>query len=243
MPISEVGGIGSIPIHPVFRNIVYMKKNQIEFIFDYLKELYPNPKTELDYSTDFQLLVAVILSAQTTDKQVNKVTKNLFKKIKKPEDILIMGFEKFKKTISSVNYFNGKAKYIYETAKKLVEIWKIPDDLIELQKLPGVWIKTAKVILHVLYDMPFIAVDTHVHRVTNRLWLVKTNEPEKTSELLEKIVPDKYKPIAHHSLILFGRYLCKARNPMCDECGLKNICKYYKGLKGKKGVKGAKLKS
>ena len=207
------------------------QKDKIEFIFDYLKELYPNPKTELDYSTDFQLLVAVILSAQTTDKQVNKVTKNLFKKTKKPEDILIMGFEKFKKTISSVNYFNGKAKHIYETAKKLVEIWKIPDDLIELQKLPGVWIKTAKVILHVLYDMPFIAVDTHVHRVSNRLWLVKTNEPEKTSELLEKIVPDKYKPIAHHSLILFGRYLCKARNPMCDECGLKSICKYYKGLK------------
>jgi len=98
------------------------QKDKIEFIFDYLKELYPNPKTELDYSTDFQLLVAVILSAQTTDKQVNKVTKNLFKKTKKPEDILIMGFEKFKKTISSVNYFNGKAKHIYETAKKLVEI-------------------------------------------------------------------------------------------------------------------------
>lgn len=205
-----------------------MKKDQIKYIFEYLKELYPDPKTELEYSTDFQLLVAVILSAQTTDKQVNKVTNKLFKRIKKPEDILIMGFDKFRKSISSVNYFNSKSKYIYETAKKLIEIWKIPDDLIELQKLPGVGIKTAKVILHVLYDMPLVAVDTHVHRVTNRLWLVKTNEAEKTSELLEKIIPNDYKSIAHHSLILFGRYLCKARNPVCGGCKLKSICCYFK---------------
>ncbi len=205
-----------------------MKKNQIKYIFEYLKELYPDPKTELEYSTDFQLLVAVILSAQTTDKQVNKVTNSLFKKIKYPEDVLLMGIGKLKKAISSVNYFNSKSKYIYETARKLVEIWKIPDDLVEIQKLPGVGIKTAKVILHVLYDMPFIAVDTHVHRVSNRLWLVKTIEPEKTSELLEKIVPNEYKSIAHHSLILFGRYLCKARNPLCGECRLNAICDYFK---------------
>lgn len=205
-----------------------MKKDQIEFVFEYLKTLYPNPKTELDYSTSFQLLVAVVLSAQTTDKQVNKVTKLLFKKIKKPEDVLSMWFEKFRKAVSSVNYFNSKSKYIYETSKELIRIWKIPNDLIELQKLPGVGIKTAKVILHVLYNMPFIAVDTHVHRVSNRLWLVKTKEPEKTSELLEKIVPDNYKPIAHHSLILFGRYVCKARNPMCEKCWLNSICLYFK---------------
>lgn len=205
-----------------------MKKNQIKYIFEYLKELYPDPKTELEYSTDFQLLVAVILSAQTTDKQVNKVTNRLFKKIRYPEDVLLMGIGKFKKAISSVNYFNSKSKYIYETARKLAEIWKIPDDLVEIQKLPGVGIKTAKVILHVLYDMPFIAVDTHVHRVSNRLWLVKTIEPEKTSELLEKIVPNEYKSIAHHSLILFGRYLCKARNPLCGECRLNAICDYFK---------------
>lgn len=205
-----------------------MKKNQIKYIFEYLKELYPDPKTELEYSTDFQLLVAVILSTQTTDKQVNKVTNRLFKKIRYPEDVLLMGIGKFKKAISSVNYFNSKSKYIYETARKLAEIWKIPDDLVEIQKLPGVGIKTAKVILHVLYDMPFIAVDTHVHRVSNRLWLVKTIEPEKTSELLEKIVPNDYKSIAHHSLILFGRYLCKARNPLCGECRLNAICDYFK---------------
>lgn len=205
-----------------------MKKDQIEFVFEYLKTLYPDPKTELDYSTSFQLLVAVVLSAQTTDKQVNKVTKSLFKKIKKPEDVLDIWFEKLKNAISSVNYFNLKSKYIYETSKKLIRIWKIPNDLVELQKLPGVGIKTAKVILHVLYNMPFIAVDTHVHRVSNRLWLVKTKEPEKTSELLEKIVPDYYKSTAHHSLILFWRYVCKARSPMCDNCWLKSICEYFK---------------
>ena len=205
-----------------------MKKDQIIYIFEYLKELYPDPKTELEYSTDFQLLVAVILSAQATDKQVNKVTKSLFKKIKNPEDVLLMGIANLKKAVASVNYFNSKSKYIYETARKLVEIWKIPDNLLEIQKLPGVGIKTAKVILHVLYDMPLIAVDTHVHRVCNRLGLVKTKEPEKTSELLEKIVPNDYKSVAHHSLILFWRYLCKARKPLCCECKLNLICDYFK---------------
>lgn len=205
-----------------------MKKDQIRYVFEYLKELYPDPKTELEYSTDFQLLVAVILSAQTTDKQVNKVTQSLFKEIKEPKDVLLMGISNLKKAVSSVNYFNSKSKYIYETARKLIEIWKIPHDLIQIQKLPGVGIKTAKVILHVLYDMPLIAVDTHVHRVCNRLGLVKTKEPEKTSELLEKIVPNDYKSIAHHSLILFGRYLCKARNPLCAKCKLNILCGYFK---------------
>ncbi len=205
-----------------------MQKDQIEFIFDYLRELYPDPKTELHYSTDFQLLVAVILSAQTTDKQVNKVTSILFKKIKRPEDIIEMWFENFKKSISSINYFNNKAKYIYQTANKLKKIGKIPDELKKLMELPGVWVKTAKVILHVLYDMPFIAVDTHVYRVANRLGIVNCNNPEKISEMLEKIVPDRYKSVAHHSMILFGRYVCKARKPMCEFCKLNIICKYYK---------------
>lgn len=205
-----------------------MKKNQIEFVFDYLKELYPNPKTELNYSTDFQLIVAVILSAQTTDKQVNKVTKILFEKVKNPEDVVKMWFEKFRKFISSVNYFNSKSKYIYETAKELLVIGKIPNNIHDLIQLPGVGIKTAKVVLHVLYDMPFIAVDTHVYRVANRLWMVESNNPEKVSEMLEKIVPEKYKCIAHHSLILFGRYVCKAKKPSCELCKLNAMCVYYK---------------
>ena len=196
-------------------------------IFDYLKELFPAPETELHYSTPFQLVVAVMLSAQATDKQVNKVTEKLFQKVKKPADVVSLWFENFEKSISSVNYYKSKAKHIFETAKLLGKR-KIPDNLEELMKLPGIGIKTAKLIAHVLYAKPFIAVDTHIHRVSNRLWLVKTTAPEKTSELLEKLIPDSAKDIAHHGLVLFGRYHCMARNPKCDICKLKNICERYK---------------
>lgn len=226
-------------------------------IFNYLKELFPDPETELNYSTPFQLVVAVMLSAQATDLQVNKVTDTLFKKIKKPEDLLVMGFEKFERSIKSINYYHTKAKHIYETAKiiqnaefrmqnKNYKDW-IPDTLEELMKMPGIGVKTAKLILHVLYDKLYIAVDTHIHRVSNRLWLVKspilkdtspfkrkgayTISPEKTSELLEKVIPDEYKDHAHHSLVLFWRYYCKAVKPMCETCKLQKICEYYKRLK------------
>jgi endonuclease-3 len=104
----------------------------------------------------------------------------------------------------------------------------IPDTIEELMKFPGIGVKTAKLVAHVLYDKPFIAVDTHIHRVSNRLWLVKTTAPEKTSELLEKRIPDSYKDHAHHALVLFGRYYCTARNPKCDSCKLQKICLYYK---------------
>jgi endonuclease III len=204
-----------------------MNKN-LPIIFTYLKELFPNPETELHYSTPFQLVVAVMLSAQATDLQVNKVTEKLFKKIQKPEDLLALGFPSFKTAIRSINYYNTKAKHIYETASLLMKNEKlriknykhwIPNTLEELMKLPWVGVKTGKLIAHVLYDKPFIAVDTHIHRVSNRLWLVKspilkdtsplhTISPEKTSELLEKIIPDSYKDHAHHSLVLFGRYYC-----------------------------------
>ena len=211
---------------------------KLSIIFAYLKELFPNPETELHYSTPFQLVIAVMLSAQATDLQVNKVTDILFKKIKKPEDLLTMGFPSFKKAISSINYFNTKAKHIFATAKiiqnsecrmqnKEYKDW-IPDTLEELMKLPWVGVKTGKLIAHVLYDKPFIAVDTHIHRVSNRLWIVKTTTPEKTSEKLEKIIPDSYKDHAHHALVLFGRYYCKAVKPKCDICKLKKICLYYK---------------
>jgi len=117
----------------------------------------------------------------------------------------------------------SKGKKIYEDG--------IPDTLEELMKLPWVGIKTAKLVAHVLYDKPFIAVDTHIHRVSNRLWLVKTTTPEKTSELLEKRIPDEYKDHAHHALVLFGRYYCKAQKPNCEDCKLKTICLYYKASK------------
>lgn len=209
-------------------------------IFAYLKELFPSPETELRYSTPFQFVVAVMLSAQATDIQVNKVTEKLFKKIKKSDDLLKMWFAPFERSINSVNYYHSKARHIFATAKimnnekwimnndgKKYKDW-IPDTVEELMKFPGIGIKTAKLVAHVLYDKPFIAVDTHIHRVSNRLGLVKTTAPEKTSELLEKRIPDTYKDLAHHALVLFGRYYCTARNPKCETCRLQKICLYYK---------------
>jgi len=210
---------------------------KLPIIFDYLKELFPDPETELHYSAPFQFVMAVMLSAQATDIQVNKVTDRLFKKIKNPEDLLAMGFANFERSISSINYYKTKAKHIFQTALLLIENWElkiknykhwIPYTLEELMKLPWVGVKTGKLIAHVLYDKPFIAVDTHIHRVSNRLWIVETTSPEKTSELLEKIIPDSYKDHAHHSLVLFGRYYCTAKNPKCEACKLKKICEYYK---------------
>ena len=179
-----------------------------------------------------------MLSAQATDVQVNKTTEKIFKKIKTSDDLLKTWFAQFERSINSVNYYHSKAKHIFATAKIIDENCKkstkvdkkcgIPDNLEELMKFPGIGIKTAKLVAHVIYDKPFIAVDTHIHRVSNRLWLVKTTTPEKTSELLEKRIPDEYKDHAHHALVLFGRYYCTARNPKCEECKLQKICLYYK---------------
>ena len=208
-----------------------MENKNIDFIFQTLDKLYPNADTELKFWNNFQLILAVVMSAQTTDKQVNKVTESLFKIIKTPQDVITMWLDKLTKSISSINYYKNKAKHIYELSKMLdKEPELLCPDLEKLQKLPGVWIKTAKVVSYVLFWSKVIAADTHVHRVANRLWLVNTKTPEKTSETLEKIVPDEYKEIAHHTLILFGRYHCTARNPKCDECHFTKICKYKKSL-------------
>ena len=225
-----------------------MTKKDYDEIFTKLLELFPNPDTELNYQTPFQLLVAVMLSAQTTDRQVNVVTDKLFLKIKEPNDVLKLSEEEFTKQVSSVNYYKMKAKHIRETAKKLVELaenkkakltknekeclnkygYYLPESLEWLTKLPWVGEKTAKVILYVRYKHDLIAVDTHVHRVANRLWIVKTNEPLETSKEIEIIIPKKWKRIAHHSLILFGRYYCTAKKPKCENCILKKYCKFYK---------------
>lgn len=225
-----------------------MTKKDYDEIFTKLLELFPNPDTELNYKTPFQLLVAVMLSAQTTDRQVNVVTDKLFLKVKNPNDVLKFSEEKFAKHVSSVNYYKMKAKHIRETAKKLVELaenkkikltknekeclnkywYYLPESLEWLTKLPWVGEKTAKVILYVRYKHDLIAVDTHVHRVANRLWIVKTNEPLETSKEIEKAVPKKWKRIAHHSLILFGRYYCTAKKPKCENCILEKWCKFYK---------------
>lgn len=200
-------------------------------IFSYFLELYPNAQTELNFDNGFQLLVAVVLSAQATDKQVNKVTASLFQKVKKPDDILQMGFENFEQSIKSIGLYKSKARNLRKTAQILAQgDGVIPDTQDELVKLPWVWEKTAKVILHVLYHQPVIAVDTHVHRICNRLGIVKTAQPLQTSKLLETLIPNQYKQIAHHAMILFGRYFCTARNPKCADCKLQEICRYYKDL-------------
>lgn len=220
-------------------------------IFTYLKELFPDPKTELLYNNQFNLIVAVILSAQTTDIQVNKVTSRIFKIIKSPQDIIQIWQSKIRKSISSINYYKTKTKNIFWLSelivdkKKLKDLWIIkyntykeknntyfiPKNIEDLQKLPWIGEKTAKVISHVLFWTPVIAVDTHVHRVCNRWWIISTKTPEQTSKLLENIIPKQYKSIAHHSIILFGRYYCTARNPKCQSCKLQNICKRYKDNK------------
>ena len=225
-----------------------MTKKDYDEIFTKLLELFPNPDTELNYQTPFQLLVAVMLSAQTTDRQVNVVTDKLFLKIKEPNDVLKLSEEEFTKQVSSVNYYKMKAKHIRESAKKLVELandkktkltknekeclnnygYYLPESLEWLTKLPWVGEKTAKVILYIRYKHDLIAVDTHVHRVANRLWIVKTNEPLETSKKIEKAVQKKWKRIAHHCLILFGRYYCTAKKPKCENCVLKKHCGFHK---------------
>ena len=225
-----------------------MTKKDYDEIFTKLLELFPNPDTELNFKTPFQLLVAVMLSAQTTDKQVNVVTDKLFLKVKNPNDVLKFSEEQLAKQVSSVNYYKMKAKHIRETAEKLVKLsgeknikltknekncleeywYYLPESVEWLTQLPWVGEKTAKVILYVRYKHDLIAVDTHVHRVANRLWIVKTSEPLETSKEIEKAVPKKWKRIAHHSLILFWRYYCTAKKPKCDNCILKKQCNYFK---------------
>ena len=222
-----------------------MTKKDYDEIFTKLLELFPNPDTELNFETPFQLLIAVMLSAQTTDRQVNVVTDKLFLKVKEPNDVLKMTKGKLAQQVSSVNYYKMKAKHIRESAEKLVELAKnkkakltknekecldkygyyLPESLELLTKLPWVGEKTAKVVLYVRYKHDLIAVDTHVHRVANRLWIVNTSEPLETSKKIEKVVPKKWKRIAHHSLILFGRYYCTAKKPKCENCVLKDFCK------------------
>ncbi len=197
-----------------------MNKKDINFFFEKLALLYPANTTELIRETPWQLLVAVVLSAQTTDKQVNKLTSSFFQTMQSPYDTLRYPPEERYQLIRWVNYAPTKAKHLYQTAQIIInnnKQWEsnyiIPKDIQELMKLPWVGEKTAKVIRHVLYQTDDIAVDTHVHRVLNRLWFVHTKTALQTSKIVDEVIPNKYKQSAHHSLIMFGRYHCQARNP------------------------------
>ena len=206
------------------------KQEKIKIIKEVLFRMYPENKTELKYSNPYQLLIAVLMSAQTTDKQVNKANEKFFQIVKKPGDAIKIWVEKIKEYIKTIGFFNTKAKNIYLTSKILLEKynWEIPKTLEELIELPWVGIKTAKVVSAILYDAPYLPVDTHVHRVLNRLGIVKTKTALETDKAAAKILDKDATIKLHHSLIFFGRYHCTARNPKCEDCPLQNICLYYK---------------
>ena len=194
-----------------------------------LAETHPKPETELNYETPFQLLIAVILSAQTTDKQVNKVTKELFKEFKRPEDIAGLKPKEFEPYIQGLGLYRNKSKYIVKTCNLLIKEYnsEVPDTRKELMKLSGVGRKTANVVLSSIYDEDTIAVDTHVFRVSNRLGFVNSDKVGVVEEGLMELLPQKKWSDAHHWLIFQGRTFCKARNPQCQECPVNNYCNYY----------------
>ncbi|MCT4590859.1 MAG: endonuclease III [Carboxylicivirga sp.] len=207
-----------------------LKKERYNKVIDYFQEHMPVAETELHYSNPYELLVAVILSAQCTDKRVNMMTPAIFEKYPQPEDMALATPEEIFELIRSCSYPNNKSKHLVGMAKMLMEDFKgiVPDDIKELQKLPGVGRKTANVIASVVYEKPAMAVDTHVFRVAARIGLTTNSKtPLDTEKQLVKYFPEELLPIAHHWLILHGRYVCIARKPKCGRCGLKDFCRYY----------------
>lgn len=192
----------------------------------------PVAETELDYLSPYQLIVAVILSAQCTDKRVNLITPALFERFPEVQNMADADTEEIFGYIKSCSYPNNKAGHLSGMAKKLVSDYNgiVPDDVDELQKLPGVGRKTANVIASVVFNKPALAVDTHVFRVSARTGLtINAKNPLQTEKQLVALIPEKLIPLAHHWLILHGRYVCTARKPKCENCGINKICKYYSG--------------
>jgi endonuclease-3 len=201
---------------------------EVEEFFARLKKHTPEPKTELQYVNPYTLLVAVVLSAQATDKGVNKATAPLFKTVKTPEAMVALGEVGLTEHIKTIGLYRGKAKNVIALSKLLLEQHggKVPKDREALQALPGVGRKTANVVLNVAFGEPTIAVDTHIFRVSNRTNLAPGKNVEEVEERLEKVVPDHYKLHAHHWLILHGRYTCIARKPLCPVCVVRDLCRY-----------------
>jgi len=202
-------------------------------IFDYLNELYPNAHCELEYKKDYELLIAIVLSAQTTDIRVNKVTKILFSKYKSLEELSNANIEDIENIIREIGTYKKKSEFIKKISTKLIEdgYTKVPNDREYLLTLPGVGRKTINVFLAEIYDEPAIAVDTHVERVSKRLKLAKPNDDVLTVEkkLMKKIPKDRWIK-THHQFIFFGRYHCKAMSPNCEYCKLNKQCRYYNNL-------------
>ncbi|RKD96905.1 endonuclease III [Marinifilum flexuosum] len=206
------------------------KKERFEKIIAWFQENMPIAETELNYTNPYELLVAVILSAQCTDKRVNQITPPLFDKYPTAFDLSHASQDDIFDLIRSCSYPNNKAKHLLGMAKMLVKDFKevVPDDVKELQMLPGVGRKTANVIASVVYDKPAMAVDTHVFRVSERLGLTtKSKTPLETEKVLVSYIPEELIATAHHWIILHGRYVCLARKPKCKACGLKEYCRYF----------------
>ncbi|MCK8491667.1 endonuclease III [Spirosoma sp. RP8] len=207
------------------------KKERFQRFLDYFTQHYPEPKTELNFGNPYELLVAVILSAQCTDKRINQVTPALFARFPEAESLAAASVDEVFSYIRIVSYPNNKAKHLVGMAKSLMERFggEIPATVEELQTLPGVGRKTAHVILSIVYNEPTMAVDTHVFRVSHRLGLapLTATTPLAVEKALMAHIPKQYVPKAHHWLILHGRYICLARTPKCPACDLRDFCKYY----------------
>ena len=190
--------------------------------------MHPDAQCELTHHSTFELLVSVILSARCTDKRVNIITKDLFKVANTPEQMANMPIEELERYIYSCGFYKAKARNIHNMSAKIVQLGYVPDKVNELVSLPGVGIKTASVMQSVAYNRPAIAVDTHVHRVSNRLGIVHTKRPEDTQKQLEQQFDESLWSQLHHLLIFHGRYICKSQNPDCNRCTLNEICEWYK---------------
>jgi endonuclease-3 len=213
------------------------RKEMIRAVIAYFQKTMPEPETELTYERPYELIVAVILSAQCTDKRVNLITPAFFRKFPEPEQLAAARQEDIFEMIKSCSYPNNKAKHLLGMARVLVDEFKnqIPKDVESLQKLPGVGRKSANVIASVIHKLPVMAVDTHVFRVSARIGLTRrAKNPLQAENQLYDVFPEEMIPHAHHWLILHGRYVCQARKPKCNTCGLQGVCKYYqnKALEG-----------
>jgi endonuclease III len=206
-------------------------------IFRRLRKANPAPKSELEHATPFELLVAVVLSAQATDKSVNIATRELFKHARTPAEILALGESGLQSYIKSIGLYRTKAKNIIETCRRLIKEHggQVPQTREALEALPGVGRKTANVILNVAFGQPTIAVDTHIFRVSNRTKIAPGKDPLEVEQRLLKFVPDEFKLHAHHWLILHGRYVCVARKPHCPACIIRDLCEYPQKTKDDSG--------
>ena len=207
-----------------------MNKHKRTDIFTRLREQNPHPTTELNYSNEFELLIAVILSAQATDISVNKAIGPLFEVANTPASIYALGEKKLKHYIKTIGLFNTKAKNVIKTCKILMDNYgsQVPEDRAALEALPGVGRKTANVILNTAFRHPTIAVDTHIYRVSNRTGIAPGKTVLEVEKRLVRLIPDEFKLDAHHWLILLGRYTCIARTPKCQQCIINDVCEYKK---------------